>query len=79
MDDDDKKTLDRILKIVEHNNRIVRKLHRHLMIQRFLRVSGLLMVLVVAGLMYYFVQPYLGTLDTAVQVIEKFRVEQLGR
>jgi hypothetical protein len=59
MDVDERKMLERTLKLAEENNRILKGIQRQARIASILRFLYVLVVIAFAVLMYYFLQPYL--------------------
>lgn len=71
MNPEEREMLERLLKISEHNNRILRVMRREVLWSRFFKVFYLIAIIAISYAIYYYLQPYLGNLDSAMQIIEK--------
>jgi hypothetical protein len=62
MDDDDRKTLARLLHISEQNNRILRRIRREMVLVRLLHLSYWFLILGLGILGYYYLTPYISNI-----------------
>jgi hypothetical protein len=62
MEPEERHMLEKVLRITEHNNRILRHMRREILIMRFIHILYWLLIMgaLIAGY-YYFVEPYLGS------------------
>jgi hypothetical protein len=67
MEPEERKMLERLLHISEHNNRILRHIRREMLFTRFYRLFLLLLTIGVAVVIYYYIKPYLDGVVTTIQ------------
>lgn len=73
MEPDERKMLERLLHLSEHNNRILRHIRRDMLIHRYMRLIVWLLVLVIGLVGYYYIKPYI---ENAVSTIESAALER---
>jgi hypothetical protein len=69
MEPEERKMLERLLHISEHNNRVLRHIRREMLLVRFIRIFYYLLILGVALVAYYYVKPYLEEAFVKIQTI----------
>lgn len=72
MDPDEHKMMERLLKISEENNRILRIMHRHIIFKRLTHFIYWVVILGVSIASYYLIKPYLTNLQGAFDVIDQY-------
>ena len=73
MDSDDKRMLEKVMQMTEQNNRILRKMRREVLWGRFFHFIYWVLIIGIAVVSYYYIKPYLGSLDNALQTIDKVK------
>lgn len=71
MSPEEREMLERLLRISEQNNRILRVMRREVLWSRYFRVLYMLAIVGIAVAIYYFIKPYLGSLDGAAEAAKK--------
>jgi hypothetical protein len=71
MNPEDRELLERVMRLTEQNNQILRKMRRSMLWGTIATVLYWLVILGVVAGAYYFIQPYLGALNTLVQKLVK--------
>lgn len=79
MNADERHMLEEILKITEQNNRILRRMRREVVLGRLFHILYWAIIIAVAVASYYYIKPYLGSLDGALQTVDKFKDIQMPR
>ena len=67
MEPEERKMLERLLHISEHNNRILRHIRREMLFTRFYRLFLMLLAIGVALVIYYYIKPYIDGVITTIQ------------
>jgi len=67
------KKLDRLQHVIEHTNRVVRRMRHEELFMRFIKVFYLLVIVVLIWLGYQYVKPYLADLSGSLEVIEQYK------
>jgi Ni,Fe-hydrogenase I cytochrome b subunit len=73
MEPDERKMLERLLHLSEHNNRILRHIRREMLFHRFARLFYWILILAVSIAGYYYVKPYI---ENAITTIESAALER---
>lgn len=73
MEPEERQMLERLLHISEHNNRILTHMRREMLFHRYYRVLVLLLAIVAAVAIYYYIKPYIENVVTTLETaaIEK--------
>ena len=69
MEPEERQMLERLLRLSESNNRILRRLHRYHLIGRFIHLFYWLVILGVSIAIYFFIKPYLNNLTALLDLI----------
>ena len=70
MDPEDKKKLDRLLQLAEENNQYVRQVRKGQKSSQMWKAIWWVIGLCLAASAYYALQPYIGTLNSAVSTVK---------
>jgi hypothetical protein len=79
MEPEERKMLEKVLHIVEHNNRMLRRIRHEVW---FARLSHLIYWIIILGISiagYYYLKPYIGNLNSAFDIINQYKSGQLPR
>ena len=67
MEEDERKQLQEVLRIVQHNNRLLRRMRREVLIGRFIHLLYWIIILGLGFVGYFYLMPYINQLTQAVQ------------
>jgi hypothetical protein len=73
MDQEERDILERILKLTEQNNRMLRNMRREVVLGRVFHIVYWIIIISIAVASYYYIKPYLGTITDAIDNIDKLR------
>jgi hypothetical protein len=77
MDTEDKKMLEKIYGLVEQNNHMLRSMRRQAIVGRIIQIIYLVIFVGATIAAWYFIQPYIGNLDSALEAVDRFSTYQL--
>ncbi|MDQ3014241.1 MAG: hypothetical protein M3Q73_00035 [bacterium] len=67
MESEERKILEKLLHISEHNNRILSHMRREMLFHRYYRVFVLLFAIGAAVVIYYYIKPYIENVVTTLE------------
>ncbi len=65
--------LERLVHLTEQNHRILKGMHRAAMWGRFMHFLYWVFIIGISIVTYYYIKPYLGSLQTALGVIDQIK------
>lgn len=72
MEPEERELLQRVLKLSEQNNRMLRSMRRSAMIGRLFHVFYWLIIIGLTVVSYYVLQPYIGTMTSLLDTASQF-------
>ncbi len=71
MDDQERKMLERVLKLSEDNNRMLRSMRRAALVSKFVHLLYWIVIIGISVVSYYYIKPYIDSVYSALQTVER--------